>query len=492
MMTMGLNSFFPSQATPPSKLGVLEPVGVEALELTPSANGKVQDFESLLIEQPLADAGGLNKATSSSKKTDQVAQTPFDLGLENPLLTALSASQGAQLNPVVKGPIREAIQAESPLKLHGVIPAASFEPQKGMNVESLVADKVAAPSVDSELGLQLLPRKGTGITNGLEPQMKALHFWDGNLGSGQEPQLQLERTQDLFIQKGRPVGTGSLSLAEKNSAQFAPQSQAQTEEAVRSVEMSGLRVLGASKVVAEPSTQAFLQMQGLTWDEPKRLELAREDLPSPIDSGDGEAAAAAAVALAQTESAEAKSVADSPLPKITLDQVGRIQETVEKLTESGGGRVTFQIEPEGLGKMTIDVRQIGQDVKVRVIVDEAQTRDLIESKIGDMVQNLSLKVGGLSEVRVENMNMSSQLSDFLSQQNSSQSSQQEMAMARDFLESFRNSNQQFKEGGGYFGMAGAAQQLSARRDQGDSVQPLEPRARFMGYGSKGQTLDRVA
>lgn len=87
--------------------------------------------------------------------------------------------------------------------------------------------------------------------------------------------------------------------------------------------------------------------------------------------------------VASVQSAESPEGAVK-IPKAVEARLAPIFTHVEELAQQGGGKMTLQLDPPEMGRLTIEVTTQGKHVEVAIRADNESTRSLLESGMGEL------------------------------------------------------------------------------------------------------------
>jgi len=127
------------------------------------------------------------------------------------------------------------------------------------------------------------------------------------------------------------------------------------------------------------------------------------------------------------------------------EQYQNIQQVMDKarvLANQGGGEMKVKLAPEGLGNVDLKVKVESGQVQVDLLTDTPEAKKLIESNLGDLKSNLELHKLSLDKFKVNTADRAETQPD-LNRDTGREN-------AREFLGSFKDFNQSFREG--FFGI----------------------------------------
>ncbi len=101
--------------------------------------------------------------------------------------------------------------------------------------------------------------------------------------------------------------------------------------------------------------------------------------------------------------------------------IAQVAPKLESLAQQGGGRLTMELDPPELGRLTIELTTRGKNVEIQIRTDNDQTRAALEGGMADLQQALQSQELQLTNVEVH----TSRESSFASMQFGQGTSQQE-------------------------------------------------------------------
>lgn len=130
------------------------------------------------------------------------------------------------------------------------------------------------------------------------------------------------------------------------------------------------------------------------------------------------------------------------------------------LAQAGGGEVKMALKPEGLGEVTLKVRVIDGQVSVQMTANTDHAKKLIESGIEELRSGLASQ-----HLQVEALKIDSAKDLQNSQMDFGSNREEARQMAQDFMSSFRQDRESFRQGlfDGGMGFRGYRQQSDDRR-----------------------------
>lgn len=149
--------------------------------------------------------------------------------------------------------------------------------------------------------------------------------------------------------------------------------------------------------------------------------------------------------------------------QLSNENVEKLISGSQALLKKGGGEMKIQLNPEGLGKIHLNIKVEDGKVGVQMIADTQEAKKLLESSMHDLKLGLAEHKLSLDHTKVD---VSEQTS-----QNMNQSHDFKREEARDFLGQFRQFNESFRQGSNDLSGAKAYKKASPTPD----IQPLESR-----------------
>jgi flagellar hook-length control protein FliK len=101
----------------------------------------------------------------------------------------------------------------------------------------------------------------------------------------------------------------------------------------------------------------------------------------------------------------------------------------------------IQMNPEGMGEVNLKVSVKGSDVNVQMVTETSEAKKLLEQGLNDLKMNLGSQKLNLETLKVDVANNNQDNAQF--KQNSQD--QQARQDARDFLNAFRENQQEFRK-----------------------------------------------
>ena len=178
-----------------------------------------------------------------------------------------------------------------------------------------------------------------------------------------------------------------------------------------------------------------------------------------------------------------------PSAEQRMQNAQNIVNQAQALSKKGGGEVTMQLQPEGLGKIKLKVSMQDGQVHVKMFADNDGAKKALERGLDDLKSNLASQKLHVESLKVEMAQdtSKSRLEQDFNQGNREQSHQ----MASEFMSQFRDDRQAFREG---FNLAGGFKRFDQERNQ-PGVQPdpvEESSAPVRSRRATSRSLDLVA
>lgn len=143
--------------------------------------------------------------------------------------------------------------------------------------------------------------------------------------------------------------------------------------------------------------------------------------------------------------------------QLSNENVEKLISGSQALIKKGGGEMKIQLNPEGLGKIHLNIKVQDGQVGVQMMADTHEAKKLLETSMSELKVGLADHKLNLNQVKVD---VSEQAS-----QNMNQSHDFKREEARDFLGQFRQFNESFRRG---------ANDLSGARAYRKEAQPATP------------------
>lgn len=148
------------------------------------------------------------------------------------------------------------------------------------------------------------------------------------------------------------------------------------------------------------------------------------------------------------------------------------------MIRDGGGEVKVILEPEGLGEVAMKVSVDGDKVQVEMVTESDAAKRMLEKGMGDLKTHLHASNLNLESIKVDT---ASELGQQLEQQYQDAQRQH----AQQFMEQFRQGNQEFRRG--FFDLPGAKLYQSQTKAEAPEVE-----ASRSGSAKQGRHLNLVA
>jgi flagellar hook-length control protein FliK len=126
----------------------------------------------------------------------------------------------------------------------------------------------------------------------------------------------------------------------------------------------------------------------------------------------------------------------APHGQLSNENVEKIISGSQSLIKNGGGEMKIQLNPEGLGKVHLNIKVQDGQVGVQMMADTQEAKKLLESSMSDLKLSLADHKLNLSHVKVD-------VSEHA--QNMNQNHDFKREEARDFLGQFRQFNESFRQ-----------------------------------------------
>lgn len=150
------------------------------------------------------------------------------------------------------------------------------------------------------------------------------------------------------------------------------------------------------------------------------------------------------------------------------------------MIRKGGGEMKIQLQPEGLGEVNLKVMVKDGQVHVEMVTESNEAKKLLEKGIGELKATLATHKLNVEGIRVD---VGQQLANEWSQQQN----QAERQLAQNFLNDFRQQNDEWRRG--FYDLAPMRQPKSQISQEADSTYaPMQAKRR----GSSTRRLDLVA
>lgn len=151
------------------------------------------------------------------------------------------------------------------------------------------------------------------------------------------------------------------------------------------------------------------------------------------------------------------------------------------MIHDGGGDVKVILEPEGLGEVAMKINVQGDKVNVEMITESDTAKKLLEKGMGDLKAHLQASHLNLESIKVDT---ASQLGQQLEQQYQDAQRNQ----AQQFMEQFRQGNQDFRRG--FFDMPGARVYRAQTKGTAQAIEPTDGQS--SSSAKQGRRLNLVA
>jgi flagellar hook-length control protein FliK len=125
------------------------------------------------------------------------------------------------------------------------------------------------------------------------------------------------------------------------------------------------------------------------------------------------------------------------IPHLGQENVSEISGRAQTLAKAGGGQMKVELTPEGMGSIELKVSVKEGRVDVSILTENQDTKRLLESKLGDLKSSLESHKLNLDQVRVDFTERSNTRENLMDQHN--------RQSAREFLQDFRQQNDNFRQ-----------------------------------------------
>ncbi len=151
------------------------------------------------------------------------------------------------------------------------------------------------------------------------------------------------------------------------------------------------------------------------------------------------------------------------------------------MIKKGGGEMKIRLTPEGLGEVAMKVHVQNGQVSVEMVTESSEAKKIIENGLGDLKATLASHKLNVDQIKVD---LSQQTAKDFQQQHEQASRHQ----AQQFMEEFRQDNQQWRQS--FYDVPGAKVYKSQTRDDADNSYMTPQSSRKSGSSSR--RLDLVA
>ncbi|MGE0761659.1 MAG: flagellar hook-length control protein FliK [Bdellovibrionales bacterium] len=169
-----------------------------------------------------------------------------------------------------------------------------------------------------------------------------------------------------------------------------------------------------------------------------------------------------------------------PTPNQEANNIRQVVSQAQLLARKGGGEMKIALAPEGLGKLSMKVAVENGQVNIEMIADSNEAKRLIEKGLGDLKATLMSHNLKVDQIRVDTP---ADVSRQLTQQHDDAQKQ----FAQQFMEQFRQENNEWRRG---FFDIGSARAYNSQKEQTDR-QPYTP-SDSPRRGPSSRRLDLVA
>ena len=158
---------------------------------------------------------------------------------------------------------------------------------------------------------------------------------------------------------------------------------------------------------------------------------------------------------AMTSTLASKQVAPGQDSNNVKELINQAQFMIKK----GGGEMKIRLTPEGLGEVSMKVHVHNGQVNVEMVTESSDAKKLIENGLGDLKATLASHKLNVDQIKVD---ISHQTAKDFQQQHEQASRHQ----AQQFMEEFRQDNQQWRQS--FYDVPGAKAYKSQTRDEADN------------------------
>lgn len=151
--------------------------------------------------------------------------------------------------------------------------------------------------------------------------------------------------------------------------------------------------------------------------------------------------------------------------QLSNENVEKLISGSQALLKKGGGEMKIQLNPEGLGKIHLNIKVENGQVGVQMMADTQEAKKLLETSMNDLKLGLAEHKLNLNHSKVDVSEQSSQ--------NMTQSQDFKREEARDFLGQFRQFNESFRQGAN--DLSGVKAYRKSTQSPTPDIQPLESR-----------------
>lgn len=150
-----------------------------------------------------------------------------------------------------------------------------------------------------------------------------------------------------------------------------------------------------------------------------------------------------------------------PTDAENASNVKEVINSARMMVKNGGGEMKVQMNPHGLGEVTMKVNVENGNVNVEMLADSMETKKIIEKGIGELKHTLASHKLNVENIKIETP--SNLLGDMTDKQNEA-----ERQFAQQFMGEFRRNNESWRNG--FLGFTGA--RAYASQTQGEAQNPL--------------------
>lgn len=127
------------------------------------------------------------------------------------------------------------------------------------------------------------------------------------------------------------------------------------------------------------------------------------------------------------------------------ENVRELMRQAQVMLKRGGGEMSMELKPEGMGQVKLKVSVVDGNVNVQMLTESESAKSLLEKGLGELKANLASHQLKVDTLRVDvGQDIQKQMDQNSGQQN--QQREQARQFAQDFMGSFRDDRQQFRDG----------------------------------------------
>lgn len=163
-----------------------------------------------------------------------------------------------------------------------------------------------------------------------------------------------------------------------------------------------------------------------------------------------------------------------------IENLNQVYSETQRLIRRGGGEMKMKLNPEGLGELQLKVAVNGGKVNIQMLTESNDTKKLLENGFNDLKIGLDTHKLSVEGFKVEVADKAQ------ANQNNFNNSQQQRQTARDFMNSFREQNESFRQG--FYETPG----LKEYRGASNKSREIDPAAISQANRNRSRRLDVVA